>query len=274
MWSVVNIETHNVCNLGCKHCPYTSMTRPKQAMSVELFQKIVGDIVINRIGTANLNIYGEPLLDPLIFDRIRYCKERSLKVQFTSNGTLLNDDTIGRLIDSKIDLIYFSFDGSNKEEYENIRIGSDFSKTKESIENLLERKGKLPKVVIVSVLKSQNIWKDKADGFQTWPIDNRRILGLNSQVKTKRSFPCSRIFRELNILSNGKVALCCLDFDGRKIIGDLNISSISEVWNSMLFRTIQTIHLRGNRQLINICKDCMRPSIEKLSWRRALWNLL
>ena len=278
MWSVVSIETLNICNLRCRHCPYTSMTRQKEIMPIDLFRKVINDSKEIGIKVANLNLYGEPLLDTLLFDRISYCKDKGMEVQFTSNGTLLDGNMAKRVVEHKVDRIYFSFDGSNKDSYENIRIGANFQEVRYNIMRL-SILDKRPQIIIVTVLQDLNLkerkkirkmWEGIADKVQCWPMDNRRNLW---EGPLGGSWPCHRVFKEVNILSNGSVALCCLDYEGKVILGDSKKTTLREIWNQKDFLSIRKFHLQGRRRRISLCRGCTLPQREKLSLVRELCHI-
>jgi hypothetical protein len=50
------------------------------------------------------------------------------------------------------------------------------------------------------------------------------------------NYPCYRPWLTFTVLWDGRVSLCCADFDGRHILGDLNTSSIKDVWNAEPYR--------------------------------------
>jgi hypothetical protein len=57
-------------------------------------------------------------------------------------------------------------------------------------------------------------------------------------------------------MSNGKVTVCCQDYDGKLEVGDLTKQSIQEVWNSEEFQRIRTLHLSEKGDLIDFCRNC------------------
>lgn len=271
-WRSISIEGYNVCNLKCKMCPYTIMTRNKEQMSMELFKKIVDDAVEFGIKNICLNLYNEPLLDDLLLDRIDYAKGKGLRVGFYSNATLLNEEKITEILEAELDYINFSFDGYTKETYEMIRTGADFERTKRNIIRLVEEKNrrKLNKPVISVVLTAQKgnhneienfskFWKNLADNAGACEMDNRQ--GGDRVKKDKiKPYPCF-IFCGLGgggpvVMSNGKIPLCCRDYDGATILGDLNSQTIEEVWNSFTFRKLKELHHKGKGNQIELCKNC------------------
>ena len=156
----LEIESHNVCNLKCVMCPYPIMTREKTLMKMELFEKIVDDGAASGIREINLSLCGEPFLDTLLFERIRYVKSKGMQSNFYSNGTLLTKDRIDTLLETGLDSIIFSFDGGTKETYERIRVGADFKKTKGNLIGLIKernRRGlKKPTILITFTTQKEN----------------------------------------------------------------------------------------------------------------------
>ena len=47
------------------------------------------------------------------------------------------------------------------------------------------------------------------------------------------------------MLWDGRVSLCCADFDGRNVFGDLRTSTIAEIWNSPAYRAVRRQHLES-----------------------------
>jgi MoaA/NifB/PqqE/SkfB family radical SAM enzyme len=271
--SKMDIETYNVCNLRCIMCPYPAMKREKVLMSLDLFKKIIDDAARSGIREIGLNFYNEPLIDRLLFERIKYAKAKGLKVCFSSNGTLLTDEMIDSLLDSGLDLITFSFDGATREVYEQIRVGADFEKTRNNIINMIEKRNKRglkkPTISVYLVAQKGNyretgafraLWQGLADRVSTGEVDSRKTDDLlpdvlRSKARSRRIYPCRRLFEVMTVMSNGQVALCCFDFDGSVILGDLNRQTISEIWNSAESKKIRQAHLESRGDKIKLCHE-------------------
>ena len=80
---------------------------------------------------------GEALLHPDIYEIIEYAKKAGISVQLDTNATPLDKKRARRLIDSGLDAVKFSFDGPNKEIYENVRVNANFEKTLNNIQGWL-----------------------------------------------------------------------------------------------------------------------------------------
>lgn len=267
----VSIEPSNLCNSRCAMCPYPKMVRPKEVMRMELFKKIVDDCFNEGIRNFNLNFYNEPFLDPLLFERVKYMKSKGLKVSFFSNASVLNESMHEKIFESGIDTISFSVDGAKKETYEKIRIGLDFDKTVRNILSLLaaknERGLKKPKIRVVFVKQKLNeneleeykkFWNSKVGSIIISTDDNRNENSKYfKSVVGKKPFPCKQIWTEITAMSNGEVALCCIDADGSVILGDFNKQTLKEIWESDKFRKIRELHLNYKADKIPLCKNCL-----------------
>ena len=280
---IVTVEPSNTCNSSCVMCPYPKMTRPKTVMPMDLFKKVVDECVSNGINKFNLNFYNEPFLDPMIFERIEYLKLKGVRVQLFSNGSVLDDDKIDKIIKSGLNDIKFSVDGFKKETYEKIRKGLNYEKTVSNILKLIERKKELkspsPCIAVVFVRSANNedeqedfkkFWSGKADKIIISFDDNRNDTSTDDlKNKPAVAYPCRRLWKELVVMSNGKVALCCVDFDGSVILGDFNSQSFMEIWNDAKFEKIREKHLMYKADEIPLCKKCVHPyRMNVKSWWR------
>lgn len=267
-WKAISIEGHNICNLDCKMCPYSSMTRKKELMSVDLYKKIIDNCVEFGIELVNLSLYNEPLLDKYIFERIQYAKIKGLKVGFYCNATKMTDEISEKILDSGLDYINFSFDGATKESYESIRKNANFETTRANIINLVinkhRRELKYPTISVMltaqdenySELKEfENFWKQYVEFVGISQFDNRKGTD-RSKIQKNLPYPCRLLCSGgIVIMSNGKVPLCCKDYDGNVILGDLNNQSLEDIWNGK-FKSVKNAHILGRGDIINICKNC------------------
>jgi radical SAM protein with 4Fe4S-binding SPASM domain len=66
------------------------------------------------------------------------------------------------------------------------------------------------------------------------------------------------------VLWDGRVSLCCADFDGRNVLGDLNTSTIQEIWNAEPYRNARRQHLESGGP--DICRSCDLPKKDSPLW--------
>lgn len=266
---MVSIEPSNICNAKCIMCPYQKMTRKKEIMSIDFFKKIVDNCLGYGIKNFNLNFYNEPFLDPFIFERIKYLKSKGVRAQLFSNSSIVDSE---KILESGLDEIIFSLDALKKETYESIRKGLVFEKTINNILNLIKRKRELglekPKIKLNFVKQKLNeaeleefksFWQNRVDKIYISVDDNRNneVPELSSEEKTLAASPCLRLWSEIIVMSNGKVPLCCRDYDGKIILGDFNFQNLKEIWESNNFKRIRQMHLDFKADKILLCKNCI-----------------
>ena len=58
------------------------------------------------------------------------------------------------------------------------------------------------------------------------------------------------------LLFDGKVSVCCRDYSGELIIGDINNSTLDEIRKSKKLQSLQEAHTTGNLKNYNLCKNC------------------
>ncbi len=123
------------CNLGCRHCFTNSGKKNANELTFEEKMKLVRDcqdLGIGRISIAG----GEPFICPDFFPFIEECKRRDIEVSVTTNGTLLNEDTVKRLNDIGIKTLTISIDGGNAGSHDLIRGKGSFDSVLLGLKNL------------------------------------------------------------------------------------------------------------------------------------------
>ena len=95
------VETTAKCNLYCPMCPRETHKQPKEDMTDEIFERLVQGAA--QTGEHMMLIgLGEPFLDRKIFDRIEYCEQHGISTLLSTNGTLLDEKTAAKLLDSPL----------------------------------------------------------------------------------------------------------------------------------------------------------------------------
>jgi radical SAM protein with 4Fe4S-binding SPASM domain len=155
------IEPSTYCNLRCALCPVTiGMDRPTGNMDIELFKRIIDEIG-EYLFTILLWDWGEPFINPRIFDMISYAKNHDVRVISSTNGHVFEDeDNADRLVRSGIDTIIFAIDGIRSETYEVYRQGGSLTSALKGLETVVARKSalssKTPLVVFRFIVMEHN----------------------------------------------------------------------------------------------------------------------
>lgn len=266
----VQIETTNACNSRCIICPHKKMGRSIKTMDNNIFKKVIDECAKFNCGNVHLHNFGEPLLDTNIVQRIKYAKDKGLpRIKIFSNGSLLSQEMSENLIKAGLDEIKISFDGANKEEYEKIRYPLKFDLVVNNIRDLIFIRNKMRsslKIEIACNSTSDNSSTMKSlencvDNFSFGKLHNWGDSEIACSARSKIRKPCARVWRTFTILSDGSASLCCLDFDGKVILGDLHESSISEIWRNSQYISMRKQHTNALHKNIAICSSCSKSYI-------------
>ena len=111
---------------------------------------------------VNLTFYfqGEPYLNPKFLDMVKYASQNGIFTITSTNAHYLNDEMAKQTIESKLDKLIISIDGSTQESYEQYRIGGQIDKVIEGTKNILkwrkQLKSKTPYVVFQFLVVKPN----------------------------------------------------------------------------------------------------------------------
>jgi len=251
---IVDIEPTNNCNLKCKMCDRQRMTRPKGFMSMELFKKIADECVKHGMAIRMIG-WGEPFLNPNIVEFVKYSKT---PIHITNNGQVIKEQQMKDII-GRLDSIIFSFQGATERGYKKMR-GADYEKLKNNIFKLVEIRGQngMPFIHISSTMTNET--KEEIDSFvHEWKkvVDSvdTGTTNLHNQKKPVY-FPCSEVWHKLSIKWDGQVSACCGDYDNLLIVGDLNKSTIKEVWEGERLKAIRVLLSNMQHKSLTMCKEC------------------
>jgi MoaA/NifB/PqqE/SkfB family radical SAM enzyme len=250
------------------------MHRAQGIMSFDLFRKVVDECAELGITHVRVHNYGEPFVDRQLVEKVRYAKSRGIReVGMISNGSLITEPVARGMIEAGLDAINISVDASGREVFESTRVGLKYDKVIGNIERLVRLRSEMgrrrPKLILSFVRQNNSAdeqafiehWRRIADKIHVTDLHNwAGTLNTESDV----NYPCYRPWLTFTVLWDGRVSLCCADFDGRTILGDLNTSSISEVWNAEPYMRARRLHLESGGP--DICRSCDLPSKDSPLW--------
>ena len=244
-------------------------------MADALFEKILMEIGSNssHVEQVSLNGSGEPLLDKKICQRVRQSKEAGIKrVILTTNASLLTEEIAEELLYAGLDEMLFSINGLDKQKYEQLRVGLNFDTVMKNALNFVALRNRInPQTQIRMRMEAHPIFADRE--ITEWTLFWDKTLAKHDQVHAKKMHswgnqiddfksaamparPCHILWSTMNILSDGKAALCCIDYEPKVEMGDLNRQTITEVWTEEKISKVRTLHSRGRRDEIPLCRGC------------------
>ena len=268
------IEPTNICNLRCVMCLNKSL-KEKGYMDFEVYKKII-DEAKDFVFDVNLFHRGESMLHPRIYDMISYAHKNGIYTRLFTNATQLDEKNAKKIIDTGLDFISFSFDGYTKEEYEKIRVGSDFDKTIANITNFLKlKKSKRNKpYVMFESIEFSNEDKDlktkKSDfknRLKNLPLNKFAVrsphnwggdYNIEINKNPKNFLPCTFLWYALTILYDGSVLPCPQDFFGELELGNIKNDSIRNIWNNDKLINLRKSMSNKEFKKLKPCNDCDR----------------
>lgn len=121
---MIQIEPTNFCNLKCPACSSAFIKEKNKYLTTDEFIHIADQIPHN--STILLYHFGEPFLNPDIFDIISEGKKRKFRLLLHSNLNF-EKTLIPRIVESGLDYLSASIDGATEETYSLYRLKGDFN---------------------------------------------------------------------------------------------------------------------------------------------------
>ena len=260
----VYIEITNICNLQCDFCP--KVKREAKLMKAESFTHVIEEIK-PYTNYVYFHLMGEPFLHPELGSFLEICHLHGLKVNITTNGTLLTkvkDILIGAPALRKLSFSLHSFEANDqavnfREYISNIVkfVAQATEKTSIICElRLWNLDGEAVKgsntlnTEILQYLESEfgldyslrdkfqetrrvklanNTYLEVAEKFE-WP-------GLKRDIIDERGF-CYGLRDQIGILVDGTVVPCCLDNEGNIPLGNIYLTPLAEILKSPRVSTL------------------------------------
>ena len=284
------IDPSSGCNFQCRFCPTGDReliklnNRKITQMDFELFKKIIDDI--NTFNTPikllRLHKEGEPLINKDFSKMVKYAKSSKniLKVDTTTNASLLTKELSLKIIEAGLDRINISIEGINENQYK--EVANYNINMKELIDNIsFFYKNKKQCEVSIKIPSNWINEVDKKYFFDTFSSISDRIfvenisncwpnyemqdvtidenIGVFGKEKIDLNV-CPYIFYSIIVNSDGTISACCVDWQRKLILGDTKIESIKDIWLGNKLKQLQISHLKGNRKKHPVCGNCYLAS--------------
>ena len=230
----VYIEITNKCNLDCSFCTRTK--KKKRDLSIEEFKLII-DKIKDYTDYVYLHVQGEPLLHKDLEEFLKICEDNNIKVNITTNGTLIN---------KYVDI----FNRSKSLRQINISLHSENNK-----DNYLDEVFTACNKISSNIYISYRIWNltkidinrfvDKDNLFE-WPDMNNSV---------EKDGYCYGLKTHIGILSDGTVIPCCLDASGVIELGNIFNESIEDILNKQITKDIIE-GFKNNKAVHPLCRKC------------------
>ncbi len=265
----ITIEVTNKCSAACIMCPREKMIQSLEAMSFDVWKKLIDDCSTLGIEMLDLCGYGDVFLDRGLFEKIEYAKSvnPNFKVYISTTGIAMNKRKWDK-IQKWVDILKFSIYGMSKEVYEKVMANVRYDRAYDNILGFLELNKQhdnkvytIGNYIVMEENKHEfdewvNFWEPKLSEVYAWTphnyVDGRKYRDISGQPQKT----CGRPLQgPLNIAVNGDAHVCCFDYNKHLTVGSIKNKTITEIMNSDRMKEIQQKHKNNDFQDL-ICKIC------------------
>jgi MoaA/NifB/PqqE/SkfB family radical SAM enzyme len=275
------IDTTNICQLKCPlcHTGLGTVHRDKGIMHYDVFTKTI-DQIKDYCVWLTLYSWGEPFLNRRIHEFVAYAHQNNIATIISTNlNKPLTPEMAENIIKSGLDVMIISLDGVTQEVYEIYRVGGRLERVLNNIKLLAQKKRELgqtaPHLEWQFIVMRQNEHQME---------DARRLaaeLGVDSIVFKKVDFPhgeddpkvaerwlprehpgylrgdpfykpyhedgqrCWRLWRSAVVNWDGGLAPCCYLTDKSDDFGNVNTSTVADIWNNSDYLTARGLFEDG-----------------------------
>lgn len=274
----VTLETVMGCNAACIMCPVVTSPRKRELMKDALFRKLVDEMAAwPQFPVIALHGLGEPLMDNTLEDKIRYLHNRGCQaVEISTNASLLDRKRAIVLAQARPDILTLSLESFDRATYEAIRVNLDFETVTENIRNFINQRnrvrlipGRPTSIHLLFVYHDDNaahlrpyidLWYPMLSAIDSIRIYSRHNFGgITASSHPASNAPCKHLGSTLQVLADGRVAMCFIDTEAEHQMGDTNRQTLLEIWNDQPFSDRRRAHATGGRKDVSMCAGCNAP---------------
>jgi len=286
----ISFEPTTSCNLRCPECPsgLRSFTRPTGMLKNDFFQETIDQLAPDLLYLV-FYFQGEPYLNPDFLDMVKYAAQKKIYTATSTNAHYLTDQNAKRTIESGLDRLIISIDGSTQEVYEQYRVGGNLEKVLEGARRIVKwkkaLKSKTPFIFFQFLVVKPNehqlediqkladeVGVDEVR-FKTAQVydyekDPNKLIPQNEkfsrykkneqgdyEFKNALDNHCWRLWHATVITWDGLVVPCCFDKDAQYKMGDLKGKPFKEIWQDKEYVQFRKQILQSRRN-IDICANC------------------
>ncbi|HAW05449.1 MAG TPA: radical SAM protein [Saprospirales bacterium] len=285
----ISIEPTTACNLRCPECPsgLRAFSRPVGNLKQDFFRKTIDELHKQLIYLI-FYFQGEPYINPGFLDMVKYAKDKGIYTITSTNGHFLNNANAKKTIESGLDRMIISVDGTTQETYENYRKEGNLESVLQGARNIVKWKKEMNSATPHTIfqflvvkpnehqideiykiaeeigidevkLKTAQVYEyeqgnDLIPTIEKYSRYKKNINGTYS-VKNKLLNHCWKLWHACVITWDGLVVPCCFDKDAQHRLGDMKDKPFKEIWQGEDYDKFRKQLLKGRDQ-IDICKNC------------------
>lgn len=286
----ISFEPTTSCNLRCPECPsgLRAFTRPTGMLQKNFFSKTIDDIHKELLYLI-FYFQGEPYLNTDFLEMVKYASGKGIYTATSTNAHYLTDEAARKTVESGLDRLIISIDGTTQDVYKQYRIGGNIDKVITGAKNIVKWKkelnSKTPFVFFQFLVvkpnehqiedikklaketgvdevrfKTAQVYDYKNDPNQLIPVNNKfsrynKNADGTYSPKNKLANRCWKLQHSNVITWDGLVVPCCFDKDATHRLGNLKNESFKKIWHNSNYKQFRAELMKGRRN-IDICANC------------------
>ncbi len=285
----VSVEPTTSCNLGCPQCPsgLKSFTRPTGNLEYDFYRRMVDELG-NKLIYLYFYFQGEPYMHPQFLQLVKYASQQKIYTVTSTNAHFLTERKARETVESGLNRIIISIDGTTQQTYEQYRVGGSLEKVIAGTKNLVrvrkELKSKTPHIIfqflvvkpnqhqveeVKKLAKALGVDEVRLKTAQVYNFKNgHQLIPTIEQysrykkqadgtflIKNEMLNHCWKLWHSCVITWDGKIVPCCFDKDAQHQLGNLHTQSFSQIWQSNLYSSFRSRVLKSRAE-IDICTNC------------------
>lgn len=266
-------------------CPRTDlMTRSEGHMEFELFKKIADEAAAGGTKHCYLHLFGEPLMHPQICEMIDCIASKGIFTSLSTNCTVLTEKLSRKLLQTRLHEIILSLDGMTEETYKKYRVGGNFQRVVRNVDRFLELcQEKRKKLSILDKAKKYRPWvllqmirmKENVNDIPALKAKYESLVSGVGEVYVKGfstfagfvedfnvaptepiRFGCTKWKHSMTIGYDGKVTVCCRDFNDIMNLGNVKNQTIKEIWEGPGYQAFREAFRKKGWDGLDLCRNC------------------
>ncbi len=267
---MLDIELTSSCNFRCLMCPVgnRSLGRAAEFMKHDTFVNILGQSIHGGLEAMRFIGWGEPALHPELCAFIDGATGAGILTHLNTNGSKMTHELARDLVCADLNSIKFSFQGVGRKSYAEMRNVDFFEGMIEAIGvmreawfhhhagNIIGRSllpwiaasttttWETPEMIaefcerLALLVDELSVGKTIFDFMDLGKAKLRRkdrdtlvrLMSASTGDEKAHPDPCPEVFNKLSIHADGSVVVCCNDYDGVVVLGNVNTDRIEDMW--------------------------------------------
>jgi radical SAM protein with 4Fe4S-binding SPASM domain len=236
----------------------------------KFFKTIVNQADKLNTGAITIGSRGEPTMHKKFVEMVEdiNTKKNILEIKLNTNGTYLTEKICHALFKNELTQIVISSDHYIKEDYERLRMGSNFEKVVANVDMLFNIRKKFypnstTEIRISGIDNDKNLDRKKFKEFwikrcdhvsASFPMERWNTYENSPHPEIKD--PCENLWDRMYVWFDGKVNPCDADYKSYLSYGNAKEFSLKELWNNKMIERNRKIHCANNRHELNPCDRC------------------